>query len=147
MPLPKLDRFRWQVADHEAFRLEVETESLLRLRTAFRGEGEPVPDVFGGGIRAGGICSRADVARVLALHIEVLPEIEVPAQSHAMVKAVPGLRDLGDWGAAPGGFPADGKDGGPGSGAEGRRGHHPARSGRGPCAPVRPDRLAAAPRA
>lgn len=100
MALLKLNRFHWHFADDEAFRLEVDTQPLLWQRTAFRGEGELVPGVFGGGIRAGGSYSRADVARVVAhakaLQIEVLPEIEVPAHSHAMIKAVPGLRDPGD---------------------------------------------------
>ncbi len=100
MALLKLNRFHWHFADDEAFRLEVETQPLLWQRTTFRGEGELVPGVFGGGIRAGGSYSKADVARVLArahaLQIEVLPEIEVPAHSHAMIKAVPGLRDPGD---------------------------------------------------
>jgi hexosaminidase len=100
MALLKLNRFHWHFADDEAFRLEVDTQPLLWQRTAFRGEGELVPGVFGGGIRAGGSYSKADVAKVLArakaLQIEVLPEIEVPAHSHAMVKAVPGLRDPGD---------------------------------------------------
>ena len=98
--LLKLNRFHWHLSDDEAFRLEVESQPLLCQRTAFRGEGELVPGVFGGGIRAGGSYSKADVARVLArakaLHIEVLPEIEVPAHSHGMVKAIPGLRDPGD---------------------------------------------------
>ncbi|WP_238382648.1 beta-N-acetylhexosaminidase [Tabrizicola thermarum] len=100
MALLKLNRFHWHFADDEAFRLEVETQPLLWQRTAFRGEGELVPGVFGGGIRAGGSYSKADVAKVVAraraLQIEVLPEIEVPAHSHAMIKAVPGLRDPGD---------------------------------------------------
>jgi hexosaminidase len=100
MALLKLNRFHWHFADDEAFRLEVDTQPLLWQRTAFRGEGELVPGVFGGGIRAGGSYSKADVATVLArakaLQIEVLPEIEVPAHSHAMIKALPGLRDPGD---------------------------------------------------
>ncbi len=100
MALLKLNRFHWHFADDEAFRLEVDTQPLLWQRTAFRGEGELVPGVFGGGIRAGGCYSKADVARIVAhakaLQIEVLPEIEVPAHSHAMIKAVPGLRDPGD---------------------------------------------------
>ncbi|MBN8631417.1 MAG: beta-N-acetylhexosaminidase [Rhodobacterales bacterium] len=100
MALMKMNRFHWHLSDDESFRLEVETQPLLWKRTAFRGEGELVPGVFGGGIRAGGSYSRADVERVLAraraLHIEVLPEIEVPAHSHGMVKALPGLRDPGD---------------------------------------------------
>lgn len=100
MALLKLNRFHWHLSDDESFRLEVESQPRLWQRTAFRGEGELVPGVFGGGIRAGGSYSRADVARVLArakaLQIEVLPEIEVPAHSHGMVKAIPGLRDPGD---------------------------------------------------
>ncbi|MES2539613.1 MAG: aldo/keto reductase, partial [Pseudomonadota bacterium] len=52
MALLKLNRFHWHFADDEAFRLEVETQPLLWQRTAFRGEGELVPGVFGGGIRA-----------------------------------------------------------------------------------------------
>jgi len=100
MALLKLNRFHWHLSDDESFRLEVESQPRLWQRTAFRGEGELVPGVFGGGIRAGGSYSRADVAKVLArakaLQIEVLPEIEVPAHSHGMVKALPGLRDPGD---------------------------------------------------
>jgi hexosaminidase len=100
MALFKLNRFHWHFADDEAFRLEVACQPQLWQRTAFRGEGELLPGVFGGGIRAGGSYSKADVSRVLArakaLGIEVLPEIEVPAHSHAMIKAVPGLRDPGD---------------------------------------------------
>lgn len=100
MALLKMNRFHWHFADDEAFRLEVASQPNLWQRTAFRGEGELIPGVFGGGIRAGGSYSKADVAQVLAraksLQIEVLPEIEVPAHSHAMIKAIPGLRDPGD---------------------------------------------------
>lgn len=103
MALFKLNRFHWHFADDEAFRLEVDSFPDLARKTAFRGEGCAVPGVFGGGIRAGGSYSRADVARVLAraaaLHIQVLPEIEVPAHSFALNKAVPGLRDPADNGA------------------------------------------------
>jgi hexosaminidase len=100
MALFKLNRFHWHFADDEAFRLEVDSLPDLWRKTAFRGEGELVPGVFGGGIRAGGSYSKADVAKVLArakdLHIDVLPEIEIPAHAFAFNKAVPGLRDRGD---------------------------------------------------
>ena len=103
MALMKLNRFHWHFADDEAFRLEVDCAPDLWRQTAFRGEGCAVPGVFGGGIRAGGSYSKADVAAILArateLHIEVIPEIEVPAHSFAMIKAVPGLRDPVDNGA------------------------------------------------
>ncbi|MGQ0609571.1 MAG: beta-N-acetylhexosaminidase [Paracoccaceae bacterium] len=100
MALLKLNRFHWHLTDDEAFRLEVETAPDLWRKTAFRGEGCLLPGVFGGGIRSGGTYSKADVAAVLAraasLGIEVLPEIEVPAHSHGLIKAHPGLRDPGD---------------------------------------------------
>lgn len=103
MALLKLNRFHWHFADDEAFRLEVDCLPELWKQTAFRGEGEAVPGVFGGGIRSGGSYSKADVAAVLAradaLHIAVLPEIEVPAHAFAFNQAVPGLRDPGDNGA------------------------------------------------
>ncbi len=100
MALLKLNRFHWHFADDEAFRLELHSYPDLASKTALRGEGHLMPGVFGGGISAGGSYSRADVARVLAhaaaLHIQVLPEIEIPAHSHALIKAIPGLRDPGD---------------------------------------------------
>lgn len=100
MALLKLNRFHWHFADDEAFRIEVDLAPDLWRKTAFRGEREMMPGVYGGGIRAGGSYSKSDVARVLQraeeLRIEVLPEIEIPAHSHALIKAVPGLRDPGD---------------------------------------------------
>ncbi len=100
MALLKLNRFHWHLTDDEAFRLELACAPELARKTALRGEGQIMPAVFGGGIQSGGTYSRADVARVLAharaLHIQVLPEIEIPAHSHAMIKAIPGLRDAGD---------------------------------------------------
>ena len=100
MALLKMNRFHWHLADDEAFRLQVTTAPALWQTTAFRGEGCLMPGVFGGGIRSGGSYSPADVAQILAraadLHIQVLPEIEIPAHSYAMIKALPGLRDPGD---------------------------------------------------
>ena len=103
MALLKLNRFHWHFSDDEAFRLEVSCAPDVWRKTAFRGEGEVVPGVFGGGIRSGGSYSKADVVRVLAhakaLQIEVLPEIEVPAHSFALNMAHSGMRDRGDNGA------------------------------------------------
>lgn len=100
MALLKLNRFHWHLTDDEAFRLHLDCAPDLARMTAWRGEGQLMPGVFGGGIRAGGSYSHADVARVLAhaarLHIQVMPEIEIPAHSHAMIKAIPSLRDAGD---------------------------------------------------
>ncbi|MEO6298569.1 MAG: family 20 glycosylhydrolase [Paracoccaceae bacterium] len=100
MALLKLNRFHWHFSDDEAFRLEVDCAPDIWQKTAFRGEGQLVPAVFGGGIKSGGSYSRSDVAAVLArakaLNIEVLPEIEVPAHAFALNLAQAGMRDLGD---------------------------------------------------
>jgi hexosaminidase len=103
MALLKLNRFHWHFADDEAFRLEVDCLPDLWQKTAFRGEGELVPGVFGGGVRAGGSYSkpaaRALIDHAAELCIEVMPEIEVPAHSYALNLALPGLRDRADNGA------------------------------------------------
>ncbi|MBI1416573.1 MAG: family 20 glycosylhydrolase [Limimaricola sp.] len=97
MALLKLNRFHWHFADDEAFRLEVDCLPELWQKTAFRGEGELVPGVFGGGIRSGGSYSKA-TARALIAHaadrcVEILPEIEVPAHGFGLIAALDGLRD------------------------------------------------------
>ena len=100
LALLKLNRFHWHFSDDEAFRVEVTTAPDLWQRTAIRGEGCLVPGVFGGGIRAGGSYSKADVARIVerarTLQIEVLPEIEVPAHGYALNIARHGMRDPAD---------------------------------------------------
>ncbi|WP_231592456.1 beta-N-acetylhexosaminidase [Pelagovum pacificum] len=103
MALLKMNRFHWHFADDEAFRVEVESVPELWQKTAFRGEGELLPGLFGGGPRAGGTYSLDDVAEIIAhgqaLNIGTLPEIEVPAHSYGMAKVLPGLRDDADTGA------------------------------------------------
>lgn len=100
MALLKLNRFHWHFADDEAFRLEVDCAPDLWRKTAFRGEGELVPATFGAGIRSGGSYSKTDVvrlrARAKALHIDIMPEIELPAHALALTRAIPGLRDPDD---------------------------------------------------
>ncbi|MCB1347835.1 MAG: family 20 glycosylhydrolase [Maritimibacter sp.] len=100
MALLKLNRFHWHFADDEAFRLEVESYPEFWQKTAFRGEGEMFPGFRGGGPRAGGSYSRADVDRIVAhgrkLNIEVMPEIEMPAHSFALTRVMPELRDPAD---------------------------------------------------
>ena len=103
MALLKLNHLHWHLSDDEAFRLQVTCAPGIWQQTEFRGEGLPVPGLFGGGIRAGGSYSPADVARILAraaeLHIAVLPEIEIPAHAYALNIAHSGMRDPGDNGS------------------------------------------------
>ena len=100
MALLKLNRFHWHFADDEAFRLQIDAHPGLWRQTAFRGEGLPVPGVFGGGIRSGGSYSKQDVADLIAhghdIGIEILPEIEVPAHGYCLNAVIPGLTDQSD---------------------------------------------------
>jgi len=102
LALLKLNRFHWHFADDEAFRLEIDCYPELWQKTALRGDGRLIPGVFGGGISSGGTYSkdtaRAIIAHAQSLHIEVLPEIEVPAHALAMNRAIDGLRDPEDTG-------------------------------------------------
>lgn len=104
MALMKLNRFHWHFADDEAFRLEVETAPEIWSESAYRGEGETLPGLFGGtpGPR-GGSYSKQDVKRIVnhakSLNIEVLPEIEVPAHALALTTIRPDLCDPDDSGS------------------------------------------------
>ena len=102
MALLKMNRFHWHFADDEAFRLELDSLPELS-QTHYRGEGEILPGVFGGGSRSGGSYSKADTARIIAhaksLNIEVMPEIETPAHALTLCKLFPETRDRMENGA------------------------------------------------
>ncbi|MCX7300313.1 MAG: beta-N-acetylhexosaminidase [Rhodobacterales bacterium] len=102
MALLKMNRFHWHFSDDEAFRLEVDCFPDLWQKTAYRGEGLPVPGVFGGGIRSGGSYTKAVAADLIAhgqeVGIEILPEVEIPAHAFAVNAVIPGLRDPEDTG-------------------------------------------------
>ena len=102
MALFKMNRFHWHFSDDEAFRLQVECAPEIWEQTQFRGEGQLLPGVFGGGVRSGGSYSKADAKAIVKhaadLHIGVLPEIEFPAHALSLAMAVPELRDPDDTG-------------------------------------------------
>lgn len=102
MALFKLNRFHWHFADDEAFRLQIDALPALWRQTQIRGEERAIPGVFGGGAGDGGSYSKAFagdlIARARELHIEVMPEIEVPAHALALNAVIPGLRDPDDSG-------------------------------------------------
>ncbi len=104
MALLKLNVFHWHFADDEAFRLEVRSHPDLWRKSAFRGEGQTLPGLFGGGAGpTGGSYGPDAVGAVLArardLGIDVLPEIEFPAHALATTRIYPNLRDPADTGS------------------------------------------------
>jgi hexosaminidase len=101
MSFLKLNRFHWHLIDDEAFRLELSSFRNLAARTGMRGDDCTIPGVFGGGKGpTGGTYSVEDVARIIdhasSLGISVMPEIEIPAHSLALVKVIPEMRDSED---------------------------------------------------
>jgi len=101
MSFLKLNRFHWHLIDDEAFRLELSSFPDLAARTGMRGDDCTIPGVFGGGKGpTGGTYSVEDVARIIdhasSLGISVMPEIEIPAHSMALVKVIPEMRDSED---------------------------------------------------
>lgn len=102
MALLKLNKFHWHFSDDEAFRIEIPSLPELWHQTALRGEGHLVPAVFGSGLEAGGTYSLAEVQMIVdhasALHIDVLPEIEIPAHAFALTQVFPETRDPNDKG-------------------------------------------------
>ena len=102
MSLVKLNRFHWHFSDDEAFRIEIPSLPELWVKSLYRGEDEIVPGVFGGGTKAGGSYSIRDVQKIVthakSLHIEVLPEIEMPAHAFSLTRIYPQTRDPKDTG-------------------------------------------------
>ena len=102
MALLKLNRFHWHFSDDEAFRIEIPNLPEVWQKSRCRGEGAYMPGAFGGGMKACGSYSVSDVERIVAhakaLHIEVLPEIEIPAHSYVLNQIFPEMRDPDDTG-------------------------------------------------
>jgi hexosaminidase len=103
MALLKLNVFHWHFADDEAFRLQVTSFPELWQKSEFRGEGQTIPGVFGGGAGPTGGSYTLKMARQLVrrakeIGIDVLPEIEVPAHALVLARIFPNLRDPDDTG-------------------------------------------------
>ncbi len=108
----KLNRFHWHLSDDEAWRVEIDAYPALTEVGAWRGHGLPLPPLLGSGpARTGGYYTKDDIRHLVALAgslgIEVIPEIDMPGHCHAMLVALPELRDPGEAGtyASVQGFP------------------------------------------
>ncbi|KZL05427.1 Beta-hexosaminidase [Pseudovibrio axinellae] len=101
MALLKLNRFHWHFCDDEAFRLEVESYPELWQNSGMRGEGRLVPGIYGAADGPQGgtyslVFAKHLVEHAKAMFIEVMPEVEVPAHSWAVLQIYPDLRDIDD---------------------------------------------------
>ena len=98
MSLFKLNRFHWHLTDNEAWRLDLKSFPNLAKNSSFRGYKEIIPPVYGSGYhKSGGFYSKQDVKDLISfaknLNIEIMPEIDLPAHSWALLQVMPQLYD------------------------------------------------------
>lgn len=94
----KLNTFHWHLSDDESWRLEIKAHHQLTTIGAVRGPDEPLlPQLGNGAVPVGGFYTKPDVKHLVKyakqLHIEILPEIDIPGHSAATLTAVPDLVD------------------------------------------------------
>ncbi|RDL48497.1 Beta-hexosaminidase [Ensifer sp. M14] len=94
----KLNIFHWHLTDDEAWRLEIKAFPTLTTLGVLRGPDEPLlPQLGNGAAPVGGFYSQDDVkalvAQAAALHVEIVPEIDIPGHSTATLVALPDLTD------------------------------------------------------
>lgn len=100
----KLNRFHWHLSDDEAWRVEIDAYPALTEIGAWRGHGLAIPPLLGSSPeRSGGYYTKAAIRETVAyaktLGIEIVPEIDVPGHSYALLKAIPELCDPNEKGS------------------------------------------------
>ncbi|WP_171022188.1 beta-N-acetylhexosaminidase [Cohaesibacter sp. CAU 1516] len=94
----RLNRFHWHLSDDEGWRLESLAYPSLTRVGAFRGHRLPlVPQLGWGAEKVGGFYSQSTIKTILShaegLHIDVMPELDVPGHCQSALVAVPDLLD------------------------------------------------------
>ena len=98
MVLFKLNRFHWHLTDNEAWRIEIKKYPDLALNGGYRGYNFKIPPLYGSGYdKYGGYYSQEDIKELIIyakkLNIEIMPEIDLPAHSWALIEIMPELRE------------------------------------------------------
>ncbi|MCA9000393.1 MAG: beta-N-acetylhexosaminidase [Planctomycetes bacterium] len=96
MALHKLNTFHWHLTEDQGWRIEVKKYPLLTEVGAFRDSTPPYGDRKGSdGKRYGGFYTQEEVRRIVAhaaaLHITIVPEIDMPGHMSAAIAAYPEL--------------------------------------------------------
>lgn len=92
----KMNIFHWHLTDDNGWRIEIKSMPDLTLKGAWRGPGEVLPPAYGSGNqRYGGFYTQEDIKEVvayaLARGVSIMPEIEIPGHSRAVIGAYPEL--------------------------------------------------------
>jgi hexosaminidase len=102
----KLSHIHLHLTDDEAWRVPSRAHPVLGEIGGVRGHGLPLPPMLGSGSAPTGRAYTpaeiaAWVARAHDLGVDLIPEIDIPAHSHAALTALPELRDPDDTSHAP----------------------------------------------
>lgn len=94
----KLNIFHWHLTDDEAWRLEIKAYPELTTTGATRGpDGPLLPQLGNGAEPVSGYYSHEDIKAVVAhagrLHVDIIPEIDIPGHNAATLIALPDLVD------------------------------------------------------
>ena len=98
MALFKLNRFHWHLTDNEAWRINLNSYPDLTRNGSYRGYELLIPSLYGSGYhKYGGSYSSVEIRELVdyakKLNIEIMPEIDLPAHSWALVQVMPSLID------------------------------------------------------
>lgn len=90
----KLNRFHWHLADDNGWRIEIKKYPLLTSKGAWRGQNEALAEMYGHvGERYGGFYTQQEIKDIVAYasarHVEIIPEIDLPGHSKAVVMSYP----------------------------------------------------------
>jgi hexosaminidase len=101
LSMHKINRFHWHLADDEGWRIEILKYPKLTSVGAWRGPNEALPPSYGSGDkRYGGYYTQKQIKEVVryaaTLHIEIIPEIDLPGHSRAAGAAYPEILCLAD---------------------------------------------------
>lgn len=96
MAVHKLNRFHWHLTDDEGWRVEIKKYPQLTEVGAWRGYGLPLAPTLGSGAkRYGGFYTQDEIKDVVRYaaerQIAIIPEIDLPGHSRAMIKSLPEL--------------------------------------------------------
>ncbi|MCL2728315.1 MAG: beta-N-acetylhexosaminidase, partial [Bacteroidales bacterium] len=97
MAVHKLNVFHWHLTDDNGWRLEIKKYPKLTQLGGWRGPNEVLPPTYGsGGKRYGGFYTQQEIKDIVAyaqkLHINIIPEVDLPGHAKAAVATYPEIR-------------------------------------------------------
>lgn len=95
MAMHKLNTFHWHLSDDEGWRIQIKRYPMLTDIGAWRGYGLILPPALGSSVteRYGGFYTQDEIRDIVSYaqerYITIIPEIDMPAHSRALIKSLP----------------------------------------------------------